>query len=277
MAVVAALSSNASAQFGNQAVGGAGMGGTGIGGFGAQGLGGFGTTGLGTGTGQTGFGTNSAFGSTAGRTGTTGTTGTNSAFGSTTNRNATTTSRNTAGTTNSPFGTTNSQFGQTMNNTTGQQTGAMDNGSANFFQSQAGGRNGGAGGQNQLGNLFQNQFRAQTAFGANPLFNTNQQRKTGGGGQPSLRLGFDIPQRPAVEVEQGIESRLQAAATRPNVALETKLDIQGVRVDVADAGVVRLTGEVANDAARRRAANVIRLEPGVKKVINDITVAEAAK
>ncbi len=265
MALVAALSSNASAQFGNQGVGGANVGGfgtQGIGGIGTQGVGGFGTTGLGT----------------TGRTGTTGTsTGTNSAFGSTTNRNATTTSRNSTTTNTSPFGNTNTQFGQVSNNATnGQQMGGMDNGSANFFQSQAGGRNGGIGGQNQLGNLFQNQFRAQTAFGANPLFNT-QQRKTGGGGQPSLRLGFDIPQRPATEVGQGIESRLQAAATRPEVALESKLDIQGVRVDVADAGVVRLTGAVANDAARRRAANVIRLEPGVKKVINEITVAEATK
>lgn len=201
----------------------------------------------------------------------------------TTNRNSTTTSRNstqTTGTnsfgsnTNSPFGTGTNQTG--MNN----QGSLLGDNSQSLLQPQQGGRNGGLGGagNNQFGNLFQNQFRAQTAFGANPLFNSNNnQRRTGTGGQPALRLGFEIPVRPVASVETGIDTRLQAAASQLSRNPDIKPGLDGINVEVRDAGVVRLTGSVNSEEARRRAANMIRLEPGVKKVLNELVVAQATK
>lgn len=267
--VVAANESQAQGQLGAQQggfgnFGGAGLGttpsGTGQIGMGTQGTFGTGTTGLGTGSTRTGSTSNSAFGSTSGR---------NNAFGSNSGLNSTN---------NQSMFNNNSMSQSGQQSQFGQQN-TMGNNTQGTMQNQLGGQGAGRnslGGNNQFGNLFQQQFRAQTAFGANPLFG-NQQQRTGSGGQPALRLGFAVPMRPIENIEQGLESRLQAAATRAPAAMETKLDIEGVRINVGEAGVVRLTGEVANDAARRRAANVIRLEPGVKKIINEITVANAAK
>ncbi len=258
VAVAAVLVADASAQ-------GTRQGGTG--GFNAQGNG-LGSLGLG----QGGFGT-TGFGTTNSQTGRIGT-GTNNGLGGNSNALGGLNSFNNMGatglgSTNSGFSQSSGQFGQQGTTGTNTQGMTQQNGVGT-------GRNTGLGNNNQFGNLFQNQIRTQAAFGANPLFN-NQQRRSTGGVQPSLRLGFAVPERPMLDIEQEVESRLQATAARPAMAYEPKLGIEGVKVDVETGGVVRLTGSVANDAARRRAANVIRLEPGVKKVINDLTVAEAAK
>jgi hypothetical protein len=48
--------------------------------------------------------------------------------------------------------------------------------------------------------------------------------------------------------------------------------LRGVAFDMNSEGIVTLRGEVATVSARQLAANLVRLEPGVRKVVNELTV-----
>ncbi len=48
--------------------------------------------------------------------------------------------------------------------------------------------------------------------------------------------------------------------------------LSGVSVVAGEAGAVTLKGEVSSDSDRRKAERLIRLEPGVRSVVNELTV-----
>ncbi len=209
----------------------------------------------------------------------------NSAFG---NQNAA------IGNQNSAFGSQNSAFGN--NGTTGNRTGTQSN--ANPFgttqnagttgqtatnqQQQGFGQQpqgfGQQGGNTGAANTIRNNAfgtGGNRGFGGTQQFNPFQaagQRVVGPSIQPSLRLGFEPPVRPAGQVSENLETRMQQVSARPGRLTEIKPELNGVKVNVASDGVVTLRGEVRSESARRLAANVIRIEPGVRKVINELTV-----
>ena len=70
-----------------------------------------------------------------------------------------------------------------------------------------------------------------------------------------------------------IQSSLTARFTD---IIRRRADLKAVSVLVGKKGELTLKGEVPNDAARRIASNLVRMEPGVKKITNELTVAATA-
>lgn len=205
--------------------------------------------------GTSGMGGSSMGGSTGGR-GTTGGSNTSS-FGSANGRGGT--GQNGAGGMNQPqfneFGSVGNQIGQ------GGFVGRSDNSGRFVGQTQAGqqqsmsrsnfGGLGGRGGQN--GNNNQN-------------FNQGNQAQNARRVRPQLKLGFAIPPMATPAVSNTLAVRLTAA--QPSLG-----SIDNVNLKLDDAGVVTLTGRVESQDAKSLAAAILRLEPGVRKVVNELEVA----
>lgn len=84
--------------------------------------------------------------------------------------------------------------------------------------------------------------------------------------RPQIQLGFQAPTLAAPVLETTLTTRL---ASLP--ALESRAD--GVHMSADETGAVTLTGKVASDDDRRLLEALIRLEPGVRGVRNDLQVA----
>lgn len=85
----------------------------------------------------------------------------------------------------------------------------------------------------------------------------------------TIRIGFSYPQ-PAPDriLTQGGRPAIQRVASyRP--------EFQSVSVSVGAKGVATLTGSVPTTAAQRLAANLVRLQPGIRKVDNKLAVVTA--
>ena len=104
---------------------------------------------------------------------------------------------------------------------------------------------------------------------------TGEEVPTGGtresSGQPrrvpvSLRLGFTAPSPRAATALAG---PMQRSLDR---YLTTRPELADVLVLVDDAGVATLSGAVSDPSLRRLAANLIRLQPGIRSVRNEIDV-----
>ena len=218
----------------------------------------FGTSQLGT----SGLGSmNSGLGNTGsslGRTGTTGTTGTNR-LGTTTNS---LNSNQFQTTTNGLNGNTN--LGNTQQNGLGQQ---QQLGTQQGATGRNATRNAFGGGQRSL---FGQQFNAFSAFNA---LNGNQQQS--GTIQPSLQLGFAPPTRAPEVVAERVESRMQTIANRPSRLGIAKPELKNVDTAMSNDGVITLSGKVPTASARRLAENMVRLEPGVRKIVNELQVEDA--
>lgn len=91
--------------------------------------------------------------------------------------------------------------------------------------------------------------------------------------RPALRLGFVPPQRPSADVTRSVERRFNTLSARTSRLADTVPAFRGVTIKVGDAGKVTLSGEVATSQAARLAANILRMEAGVRSVQNDLTVA----
>ena len=127
----------------------------------------------------------------------------------------------------------------------------------------AGGRNTNqfGGGQNARGGNNNNRNRFGQQGAARPTI------------RPALRLGFVPPPRPSADVTRAVERRFDTLSSRTARLADTVPAFRGVSIDVGDAGKVTLTGEVASAEAARLAANILRMEAGVRSVQNDLTVA----
>lgn len=97
----------------------------------------------------------------------------------------------------------------------------------------------------------------------------NQQQTSGTPRQiPTvLRVAFSIPQLTSPASQFGTSSQ-----TITNVA-EVKPELRAVTISVNPDGTAILTGVVSSHESRRLAANLVRFNPGVRQVKNDIVVA----
>jgi hypothetical protein len=199
------------------------------------------------------------------------------------------------------FGTTSSQTGNTgFGASAGQSTGfGVGGGNTGFGtgQSQAG-RN--AQGFGQTGNTGflgannnTNNFLGRNTQGQQGNFNNNQFGQNRGGGQrgldqqllnmlngggqggansansqntgvrPRQKVAFEHPTRETPTVVKGIESRFSKMPSRHSY-------LKSVEVSAGDDGSVVLRGSVDSENAARLAENLVRLEPGVKSVRNEL-------
>ncbi len=85
----------------------------------------------------------------------------------------------------------------------------------------------------------------------------------------TLRLGFKAPTPRAAAAMAG------AAGTSLQRFLSARPDLGGVSTSMDDTGVVTLVGSVSESSTRRLAANLIRIQPGVKRIRNRIEVVES--
>ncbi len=210
-------------------------------------------------TGGTG---SSGFGATGGRTG--GLSGSNS-FGGGQNRFSTT-NANTAGMNQSVFMNQQSSFG--MQNTA-TQNGFIGGRNPQTFV----GGNQRAGQQNQQQQQQQfgnrnNRGRQNQGMDPNDPNGFNQQGQEQDSRRsirPQQKVSFEVPKIPYEELNTTLNSRFERVTRQPA--------LRGVTVDLDADGVVVLSGEVATPSQKQLAANMVRLEPGVKKVRNELTLA----
>jgi hypothetical protein len=130
----------------------------------------------------------------------------------------------------------------------------------------AGGARAGANGRNSLGGGLSRNNNAQRNRG-------NQNGGASGGAQstpirPVLVIAFDAPAKTGESIATSINADLSSAVSQGR--------LPGVAV-VADAqGIVTLSGHVPTEGDRSKAERLVRLEPGVRDVVNRITVQEQA-
>lgn len=130
------------------------------------------------------------------------------------------------------------------------------------FQSGFGGATGGGGGQNTR------------QFGTTGRGGTGGAR---GGGQvtaprrvirPVLRIAFDYP-LPQSRVASSLNQKLDRVSIRLNNRFRR------LGLEVGEKGLVTLRGEVQSESDKKLAAAYVRLEPGVRKIQNDLVVVVA--
>lgn len=217
-------------------------------------------------TGGTG---SSGFGSTSGARG--GLSGSNS-FGGGQNRFSTT-NANTAGLNQSVLLNQQSNFG--MQNTASQNGFIGGRNSQTFIggNQRTGQQNQQQQQQNQFGSR-NNRGRQNQGFDPNDPNGMNRQ----GQGQdqdsrrsirPQQKVAFEVPKVSNETLNTTLNTRFERITRQPA--------LRSVTVDLDDEGVVVLRGEVATPAQKQLAANMVRLEPGVRKVRNELTVGEQAE
>lgn len=115
----------------------------------------------------------------------------------------------------------------------------------------------------------------------NQQFNRSNQNRNTGNAQgtrtirPSLRLGFTPKPRPADDLRESLDKQLNALATRLPQLTGGRAEYASVKFDLGKPGEVVLSGKVPNDSAKRLLAIILRMEPGVSNVRNDLEVATA--
>jgi len=117
----------------------------------------------------------------------------------------------------------------------------------------------------------------------NQQFNRSNQNRNTGNTQgtrtirPSLRLGFTPKPRPAKDLKESLGKRLNALSTRVPSLTSGRSEYASVKFDFAKQGEVILSGSVPNEDASSLLANILRMEPGVSSVRNDLKIAKAAE
>lgn len=105
-------------------------------------------------------------------------------------------------------------------------------------------------------------------------------RRTGGGTagdsaaqerivRPRYRVGFSYSTRPSSSLRESLQRRFEQLAARRST-------FRGISIDVSPQGVARLQGTVESESARKLVENLVRLEPGVRSVRNELTVPTTA-
>ena len=115
----------------------------------------------------------------------------------------------------------------------------------------------------------------------NQFNRSNQNRNTGNAQgtrtiRPSLRLGFTPKPRPTEDLRKSLDKQLNALATRLPQLTGGRAEYASVKFDLGKPGEVVLSGSVPNDGAKRLLAIILRMEPGVSAVRNDLKVVTAS-
>lgn len=88
--------------------------------------------------------------------------------------------------------------------------------------------------------------------------------------RPQQRVAFDYELPTVPETQSTLSARYTGKAG-------SRAALQGVEVAIGDGGVVTLRGTVESDDARKLAAILARLEPGVKTVQDELVVQPKTK
>lgn len=191
-------------------------------------------------------------------------------------RNATTAGTAAAGASTSPTGT--APGGTNLNQATGAQptlqsfgTGFVG-GSQNqgrFVGSQFAGQQQSRGGGTGMNTFGGGRGGARGGSGRfsmpNRASRTTRTRRV----RPSHRVAFTFQSRSMTTIKTSLDTRFSSLLT-------SRPQFKGVTVAVGKPGELTLSGEVPTAAAQRMAAAMVRMEPGVRKVINQLSVAAAA-
>ena len=188
---------------------------------------------------------------------------------------------------NSGFGTTGAGNNTGNRGSTAGNNGMAGNGQGALGQSlftQGNNQSGFIGGRNQqqqfIGGNQQtgaNQNRQQANQGnraqqgrnnLDDLNGMNQQNQSGANQRrtirPQQKVAFDVPRRTETEIRSTLQTRFDGLSEQPA--------LRGVTFHLDADGVATLSGSVETASAKQLAANFVRLEPGVRKVVNELTV-----
>jgi hypothetical protein len=137
-------------------------------------------------------------------------------------------------------------------NNQGQQQG-------NFNNNQFGQGRGGGGGQRGLDQQLLNMLNGGGQGGGG-----NNQNSQNTGVRPRQKIAFEHPTRQAPTVAKGVETRFSKMTGRHAY-------LKSLEVAAGDDGAVVLRGTVDSEHAALLAESLVRLEPGVKTVRNELT------
>lgn len=114
-----------------------------------------------------------------------------------------------------------------------------------------------------MGNLLQ----GLQGLGRNGGFENGEQTQPKLSIRPTLRVGFDVPRSlsPTISTQRMATRLPKIAARRP--------ELSGMTLATDNAGRTVLRGTVPNQDARELAAALVRLEPGVGEVVNELAVS----
>ena len=82
--------------------------------------------------------------------------------------------------------------------------------------------------------------------------------------RPTFKVAFDEPPKLTTEVRSTLQPRFDSLSQTPS--------LRGVAYELDTDGVVVLRGTVDTPAQKRLAENVVKMEPSVKKVRNELTL-----
>jgi hypothetical protein len=121
----------------------------------------------------------------------------------------------------------------------------------------------------QQNNRQQQQNNRQSNFGQNDFNNSNSQGPQQNQDQrrairPTFKVAFEALPKPTTEVRSTLQPRFDSLSQTPS--------LRGVVYELNADGVVILRGTVDTPSQMRLAENVVKLEPGVKKVRNELTL-----
>ena len=134
---------------------------------------------------------------------------------------------------------------------------------SNATQGFVGGATSAANQQQGMNRQFQEIQNNQTQQGTSTQAGTPREIRT------TMRIGFVFP--------TATQSQISGRLANANVAslarfTSSRPELAGISVELNSAGVAVLTGLASNTETRRLAANLMRIQPGVRKVENQIVV-----
>ncbi|MCA9115766.1 MAG: BON domain-containing protein [Planctomycetaceae bacterium] len=110
--------------------------------------------------------------------------------------------------------------------------------------------------------------RNQQNFGGNNQFNQNSGQGSRPVFRPRVEIAFSYPRASPADVRQ-------AASTRFSLISRRYPQLAGVQLTGGPEGTIVLTGTVADERSRRMAEHLLRLEPGVRKIDNQLAVGDS--
>lgn len=129
----------------------------------------------------------------------------------------------------------------------------------------------------------QNAFnQARNLQRLNQQFNRASQNRNPGSTQgrrairPSLRLGFVPAPRPTEELRESLSRQIQALRVKVPRLADGRSEFASVKFDFGSRGEVILTGNVPNTDAGNLLVNILRMEPGVTSVENQMNITPPA-
>ena len=128
--------------------------------------------------------------------------------------------------------------------------------------------------QGFIGGATGNTTQQRTNRQFQALQNDNQQQTQQATGTPraiktTLRVGFAFPSAPQLT---SLGRMANANVPTMNRFIPQRPELAGISVDVNPGGVAVLTGSASSEETSRLAANLMRIQPGVRKVDNQVVV-----